>query len=82
MCIRDRVKAWGIQKAVGKEIFTVQGEYSANLIRERVLGQTLEAVSYTHLAAGLAGICILSTSVLVMLSSTVALYVGMDDRCV
>ena len=30
-------------------------------------------------AAGLAGICILSTSVLVMLSSTVALYVGMDD---
>ena len=51
MCIRDRlyifeelepvveeqVKAWGIQKAVGKEIFTVQGEYSAN------------PVSYTHL---------------------------------
>lgn len=30
-------------------------------------------------AAGLAGICILSTSVLVMLSSTAALYVGMDD---
>ncbi len=30
-------------------------------------------------AAGLAGICILSTSVLVMLSSTVALYAGMGD---
>lgn len=30
-------------------------------------------------AAGLAGICILSTSVLVMLSSTASLYVGMDD---
>ncbi len=40
--VEEQVKAWGIQKAVGKEIFTVQGEYSANLIRERVLGQTLE----------------------------------------
>ena len=38
--VEEPVKAWGIQKAVGKEIFTVQGEYSANLIRERVLGQT------------------------------------------
>lgn len=37
--VEEQVKAWGIQKAVGKEIFTVQGEYSANLIRERVLGQ-------------------------------------------
>ena len=38
--VEEQVKFWGIQKAVGKEIFTVQGEYSANLIRERVLGQT------------------------------------------
>ena len=38
--VEEQVKAWGIQKAVGKKIFTVQGEYSANLIRERVLGQT------------------------------------------
>ena len=38
--VEEQVKALGIQKAVGKEIFTVQGEYSANLIRERVLGQT------------------------------------------
>lgn len=30
-------------------------------------------------AAGLAGICILSTAVLVMVSSTVSLYAGMDD---
>lgn len=37
--VEEQVKSWGIQKAVGKEIFTVQGEYSANLIRERVLGQ-------------------------------------------
>mgnify|MGYP005905358381 FL=1 len=38
--VEEQVKSWGIKKAVGKEIFTVQGEYSANLIRERVLGQT------------------------------------------
>lgn len=38
--VEEQVKSWGIQNAVGKEIFTVQGEYSANLIRERVLGQT------------------------------------------
>lgn len=37
--IEEQVKSWGIQKAVGKEIFTVQGEYSANMLRERVLGQ-------------------------------------------
>ena len=37
--VEEQVKSWGITKAVGKEIFTVQGEYSANLIRERVLGQ-------------------------------------------
>ncbi len=37
--IEEQVKAWGIQKAVGKEIFTIQGEYSANMIRERVLGE-------------------------------------------
>lgn len=39
--IEEQVKAWGISKAVGKEIFTIQGEYSANLLRERVLGQKL-----------------------------------------
>ena len=36
--IEEQVKSWGIQ-AVGKEIFTLQGEYSANLLRERVLKQ-------------------------------------------
>lgn len=34
--IEEQVKSWGI-KAVGKEIFTVQGEYSANMIREKIL---------------------------------------------
>ncbi len=39
--IEDQVKSWGIE-CVGKDIFTVQGEYSANMIRERILGETLE----------------------------------------
>ncbi len=39
--IEEQVKSWGIE-AVGKEIFTVQGEYSANLIRERIQKQTLD----------------------------------------
>nr|WP_304954851.1 indolepyruvate ferredoxin oxidoreductase subunit alpha [uncultured Acetatifactor sp.] len=34
--IEEQVRSWGILKAVGKEIFTVQGEYSANMIRQRV----------------------------------------------
>lgn len=38
--IEEQVKSWGIQ-AVGKEIFTLQGEYSANLLRERVLKQDI-----------------------------------------
>lgn len=39
--IEEQVKSWGI-KCIGKEIFTVQGEYSANMIREALLGQKLE----------------------------------------
>ncbi|MCM1257686.1 MAG: indolepyruvate ferredoxin oxidoreductase subunit alpha [Roseburia sp.] len=39
--IEEQVKSWGI-KALGKEIFTLQGEYSANMIRERVLNQKAE----------------------------------------
>lgn len=38
--IEEQVKSWGIQ-AVGKDIFTLQGEYSANMIREKLLGETL-----------------------------------------
>ena len=36
--IEEQVKSWGI-KAVGKEIFTVQGEYSENLLRKAVLSE-------------------------------------------
>lgn len=39
--IEEQVKSWGIA-CTGKEIFTVQGEYSANLLRRAVLGETAE----------------------------------------
>ncbi len=39
--IEEQVKSWGI-KAIGKEIFTVQGEYSANMIRKGILREELE----------------------------------------
>ncbi|MDD2978669.1 MAG: indolepyruvate ferredoxin oxidoreductase subunit alpha [Hespellia sp.] len=39
--IETQVKAWGIE-CVGKEIFTVQGEYSANMVREAILGEKVE----------------------------------------
>ena len=39
--IEEQVKSWGIQ-AIGKEIFTVQGEYSANMLKKAILGQELE----------------------------------------
>ncbi len=38
--IEEQVRAWGIP-CYGKDIFTIQGEYSANMIRERVLKQEL-----------------------------------------
>lgn len=34
--IEEQVRSWGI-KAIGKEIFTIQGEYSANMLRKAVL---------------------------------------------
>ena len=39
--IEEQVKSWGI-KAVGKEILTVQGEYSANMLRKAILKQELD----------------------------------------
>ena len=38
--IEEQVKSWGI-KAVGKELFTVQGEYSANMIRKAILKEDI-----------------------------------------
>ena len=39
--IETQVKSWGIE-AIGKEIFTVQGEYSANMIRQAILKEELD----------------------------------------
>ncbi len=39
--IEEQVKAMGIT-CIGKEIFTVQGEYSANMIRKSILKEDLE----------------------------------------
>ncbi|MGN1168266.1 MAG: indolepyruvate ferredoxin oxidoreductase subunit alpha, partial [Lachnospiraceae bacterium] len=39
--IEEQVKSWGI-KAIGKEIFTVQGEYSANMLRAAIGGENLD----------------------------------------
>ena len=39
--IEEQVRSWGIE-AVGKEIFTRQGEYSANMLRKAVLKQEVE----------------------------------------
>ena len=41
--IEEQVKSWGI-KAIGKEILTVQGEYSANLLRRTIAGEKPELV--------------------------------------
>lgn len=40
--IEEQVKSWGI-RAAGKEILTVQGEYSANMLRRGILGQAVES---------------------------------------
>lgn len=39
--VEEQVRSWGIP-CIGKDLFTIQGEYSANMIRERVLGQKLD----------------------------------------
>ncbi len=40
--IEEQVKSWGIE-ATGKEILTIQGEYSANMLRKAILGEECEA---------------------------------------
>lgn len=38
--VEEQVRSWGIP-CIGKDLFTIQGEYSANMLRERVLGEKL-----------------------------------------
>ena len=39
--IEEQVKSWGIE-CIGKEILTVQGEYSANMLRKAILKEDLD----------------------------------------
>ena len=39
--IEEQVRSWGL-KVIGKEVFTRQGEYSANLLRKVLFGKTEE----------------------------------------
>lgn len=39
--IEEQVRAWGI-RCIGKDAFTVQGEYSANMLRKAVLKEDLQ----------------------------------------
>lgn len=48
--IEEQVKAWGIA-CMGKELFTRQGEYSANMLREKVFGQKPEMEAFENLPA-------------------------------
>ena len=40
--IEEQVRSWGI-KAIGKEVFTIQGEYSANMLRKVIYGTAPKA---------------------------------------
>ncbi|MBQ4069647.1 MAG: indolepyruvate ferredoxin oxidoreductase subunit alpha [Lachnospiraceae bacterium] len=48
--IEEQVKSWGI-KAIGKEIFTVQGEYSAALLKKAVLKEDLDVKAAAEVPA-------------------------------
>ncbi len=48
--IEEQVRSWGID-CVGKEIFTRQGEYSANLLRRRVKKEKADFAPYPDLPA-------------------------------
>lgn len=52
----EQIKSWGIE-VIGKDLFTRQGEYSANLIRTRVLGQKIEAAEPAKVPARLPILC-------------------------
>ena len=48
--IEEQVRSWGIE-CIGKEAFTRQGEYSANMLRKVVLGQEVEVKPFENLPA-------------------------------
>ena len=46
----EQIKSWGIACS-GKDVFTLQGEYSANMIRRKVLGEEIEAAAPAQVPA-------------------------------
>ena len=46
----EQIKSWGIS-CIGKEIFTVQGEYSANMLRKAVLKEEVSSKAPAQLPA-------------------------------
>ena len=48
--IEEQIKSWGIH-VIGKDIFTLQGEYSANLLRKAVLNESIDVVLPHQVAA-------------------------------
>lgn len=48
--IEEQVKSWGI-KCEGKNLFTRQGEYSANMLREKMFGENLNLDAKTEVPA-------------------------------
>ncbi|MBR2989029.1 MAG: 4Fe-4S binding protein, partial [Clostridia bacterium] len=48
--IEEQVRAWGL-KVEGKELFTVQGEYSANMLKSVLLGETVQVFAKTEVPA-------------------------------
>ena len=46
----EQIRSWGIE-VIGKELFALQGEYSANMIRTRVLRETIEAAAPAQVPA-------------------------------
>jgi indolepyruvate ferredoxin oxidoreductase alpha subunit len=48
--IEEQVRSWGI-RCEGKDLFTKLGEYSANMLREKVLGEKIEAVPASDIPA-------------------------------
>ena len=46
----EQIKSWGIACS-GKDVFTLQGEYSANMIRKKVLGEEIEAAAPAQVPA-------------------------------
>ncbi len=48
--IEEQVKSWGIE-CTGKEILTIQGEYSANMLREAILGEKVDAQAPANVPA-------------------------------